>query len=190
LRLVTWVGIALLAVTVGTGWAGSESSKAYHQAPTGTHGPQDVARGGDNLAPAEKGGEKRILTEEEAAKEQRLRERVQQRWDAVVKRDFEKAFEFETPEYRKGHTAEDYGRQFGTMVQWHMARVKDIGYHSPDEAEVVVALDFSFPLPAGEDAKTTIDAREKWVFLEGDWWRRHVKSPLGGAKQSEPSPHE
>ena len=158
------------------------------QQGVGTGGPQDMAPApGESSVPAEAketGAEK--LTEEQQAKDRQLRERVRKRWDTVIERDFKKAYEFEAPEFRKEHTAEEYAGMFGPMIRWNVATVKQVRYDRPDEAEVIIDLDYSFPL-GGEMIRTKGIVTEQWVFLDSTWWRRHVQPTLGGVEQPDPS---
>jgi len=161
------------------------ASPALPQWPSGTAGPQSV-----QSAPAESASQPKPkeLTPEEAARDRALRERIQQRWDAVIGRDFAKAYAFETPDYRKTHTAEQYAGQFGSLVKWFMASVKEVKYDRADEAEVVVALDVILTLAGGDTARTTVNLNEQWVYLDGQWWRRDDHKRLGSSGPSEPSP--
>lgn len=121
--------------------------------------------------------------------EAQLKQRVEERWAAVIKRDFKTAYEYETPEFKKGHSAEQYAGQFGSAIEWRLATVKSIGYDRPDEADVVIAIDYSFNLPGGDQpARTTGNVHETWLFADGQWWRRDIEQPLGGGEQTEASP--
>jgi len=166
-RTMGWIGVyaALCATVFCANSAGA----------AGTMGPQSMEMpGAESAAPAPQ----RVLTAEEKALERRLRERAQERWNAIVERDFAKAYEYETPEYRRAHTAERYAAQFGRAVKWHMATVGSVRYDSPQDAEVTVAVETSFPLGAGQSARTTVDVKDKWRLIDGEWWRVDVPRPL------------
>ena len=121
-------------------------------------------------------------------KETELRERVQARWDAVIKGDLDRAYGFETPEYRKAYTEQEYKEEFGRRVRWHVATLKDLRYDQPDEVEAIIMLDYSFALPGGDQmARTTGQFTERWVYSDDQWWRRHARHTLGGKTQSQPS---
>jgi len=123
------------------------------------------------------------------AQEAQLKQRVAARWDAVIERDFAKAYEYATPDYRKAHSARQYAGKFGSAIDWHVATVKRIRYDRPNEADVVVTIGYSFDLPGGDQpARTTGDVHERWVLDDGQWWRRDIQQPLGGGKQSGESP--
>lgn len=187
--------LVVLVLNAGWAWADGDSGAAggpktsSPRSVVGTGGPQNMdSKPTEFSSPPPGAPQTPELSGEQAAKDRQLRDRVQQRWDAIIKGDFPKAYAYETPEYRKGHTAEEYRGQFGGMVRWRMATVKELRYDPPDEAEVVITLDYSFPLPAGDEwAKTTGDFKEQWVLLQDEWWRHTVRQPLRDGKQSEPS---
>ena len=104
--------------------------------------------------------------------------------------DLATAYAYETPEYRKEHTLKDYAEGFGGAVSWHMATVKAVRYDRATEAEVVIILDYSFPLGSDETARTSGEYKERWVFVGDQWWRQRVERPLGAANPTESSPPE
>jgi hypothetical protein len=174
--MATGLGAALLAF----------AALADDAEGTGTGGPQDLpvpAVESEEPAPRE------ALTPEQAALDERLRERVQERWNAMIERDLIKAYEYETPAYRETHTPTDYARSFGALVAWHVATVKDVRYDAPHEAVVKLTLDVSFPV-GGEEVRTTVPLDDHWVYLEDEWWRVDVDRPLGKVPESKPSPSE
>ncbi len=61
----------------------------------------------------EKTAEKKIALPEEL---------VEKRWDALISKDWEKAYNFETPSYRLASTVEDYENSFGTAITWISAK--------------------------------------------------------------------
>jgi hypothetical protein len=125
----------------------------------------------------------------ELPKEAELRERIQARWDAVVSGKLDKAYAFENPEYRKGHTEQEYREEFGRRIRWHVATLKDLRYDRADEVEAVITLEYSFALSGGgQMARTSSDITERWDYSDGEWWRRHVRYTLGGKAPSKPSP--
>ena len=111
--------------------------------------------------------------------------RVQARWDAVIARDFEKAYAFETPAYRSDHSAQDYAGQFGNLARWHVAKVRELRYNQPEAVEVVVNLDYSFNLPGvSRPVRTQLDILETWVHTDQEWWRRTDITPLMQGSES------
>jgi hypothetical protein len=172
--MVPWLVATIVALSAGAALATDTGS------PAGTAGPQRF------VAPPEPEPAPK-LTPEQRAREQALRERAQERWNAVVDRDFSRAYAFEAPDYRAAHTAKEYARKFGGAVEWHLATVKSVRYDSQDKAMVEVALEVSFPLGMGDEARTEVSLDDTWVFVEGQWWRLDTPQPLGFAPPTQPS---
>ena len=125
----------------------------------------------------------------ELPEEGELRERVQARWNAVLEGKLDKAYTFETPEYRKAHSEQEYRAEFGRQVRWHVATLKDLRYDRADEVEAVITLDYSFAIPgSAETVRTSSDVTERWVYSDHQWWRRHDRSILGATPHPQPSP--
>jgi len=107
----------------------------------------------------------------------------------TVNGQLDKAYAFETAEYRKAHTEQEYRDEFGRRVRWHMATLKDLRYDRADEVETVITLDYSFALPGGgEMVRTSSEITERWVYTDDHWWRRHARYTLGGGARPQPSP--
>jgi hypothetical protein len=110
----------------------------------------------------------------EAADEAQLKERVLARWQALIKRDFEAAYSFETPAYRAVYTVRQFLGQQGGQVDWRMATVKEIRYDDPVVARVVVEIAYRYAEP-GEGSQAlslTQDVKETWLRKDGQWWRQ------------------
>jgi hypothetical protein len=148
-----------------------------------TEGPQDM-RAQTKGAPSPEADESGVVVvfDEQALQMCRLRDRVEQRWHALIKRDFAAAYAYETPAYREENSLERFAAQFGTRVSWHIATVKQLRYDRADEATAAIALNYSFDLPTDEVAQTTSRIREQWVRVDNEWWHRDNRRPLGGGK--------
>jgi hypothetical protein len=68
-----------------------------------------------------------------------------------------------------------------------MATVGSVRYDSPQDAEVTVAVETSFPLGAGQNARTTVDVKDSWRLIDGEWWRVDVPRPLATPRSLKPS---
>jgi hypothetical protein len=162
------------------------SVKAAKPASGSTAGPQSFRPASEaeasEEAPKQAAG---VKLENEAE----LRKRVQARWDAALKGDFEAAYAFETPEYRKANPKEEYLFRMGRRVaRWHVATLKELRYDRADEAEAIVTLEYSFALPGSDRiVRTKGNFSEHWRFSDGTWWRQESRRPLGKKAQSNPS---
>jgi len=111
----------------------------------------------------------------DAAVEAQLKERVLARWQALIKRDFEVAYSFETPAYRAIYTPRQFMGQQGGQVGWRAAKVKEIRYDDPNVAWVLVEITFQFA-EAGENGQVrdmTQDLNEIWLRKDEQWWHQH-----------------
>lgn len=163
------------------GAAASVPSRSVTSGPQDMRSPADTSKLGDDEPPRAPGVK--------LIDEGRLKERVQARWDAAINGEFTKAYAFETPEFRKANKPEDYAFRLGrASVRWHVASLKELRYDQADQADAVVTLEFSFAIPGGDAlARTSGDFPERWVFLDGDWWREDIRGPVGGRPQPKPS---
>ena len=115
-----------------------------------------------------------------------LTERVNQYWGLLLKRDFEKSYMYEAPEYRQEVGIVDYARSFGAGVNWLGARVDKIE-EKGNEAVVYVAIRYVWNamMHMPKDGIESIIA-EKWSFVEGAWYHQRSKisdptsTPKGG----------
>lgn len=104
--------------------------------------------------------------------QQALESRVIARWDALVARNFELAYTFETPSYRKVYDAAHYKGKFGDRVAWLGARVSKVKDLGGGVAEVMVKLRFkaAVPIPGMSVVQEETNLKEKWVQEEGTWF--------------------
>lgn len=98
-----------------------------------------------------------------------LKARAQARWEALIKGDLKTAYGYSSPQYRAVVTLQHYRGRIGSIVQWKLARVKDVRYDGPTVASVLVEVTYDYEMPTG-DVKSTRLVREKWVYLDGNWW--------------------
>lgn len=111
------------------------------------------------------------LTDKQKA---RLVERVEQRWEAQSAKDWEKAWEFTTPNYRSVFPKELYRNNFSFDVDWELTGVDVLNYDAQAAVASVAARVMSSPSRHRQSASklgtipTTI--REKWLLINGEWW--------------------
>lgn len=108
------------------------------------------------------------------ADEAQLKERVLARWQALIKGDFDAAYQFETPAYRSIYTPSQFRYQFGNQTLWHMANVMDIHYDDPIMARVRVEVAYRYAEPAKGRGMQNMaqQVNETWLRKEGQWWRQ------------------
>ena len=101
--------------------------------------------------------------------EQVVTERVEARWDALIHRNFEKAWEYTQPAYRALVAQKDYSKQFGAAGQWKGVQVHQVTCE-PERCTVRlrVAAKVQAPPFTGQELVTYLE--EVWVRDEGQWW--------------------
>ena len=107
-----------------------------------------------------------------ASDDERVVERAQQRWDAVIAGDLETAYEFFSPGYRSTHSLIDFG------VAERMRRVKrnsaEYVEHTCEESRCLVKFRVGFtvyqPVPGMPkyDSKSMVE--DTWIKTNGEWW--------------------
>lgn len=111
------------------------------------------------------------------AHEQTLRQRVEARWDALLKRDYEQAYTFFSPTYRAVFSLEQFGRDQRSGVPVVDAEVADIEIDTPkDDSEIsrataIVNVAYQASLSESVGMTDIINTyREQWLQRDGEWW--------------------
>ena len=102
--------------------------------------------------------------------EQVVRQLATQRWQALLSRDFEKAYEFAVPSYRALKNVDYYKKnREATPVKWLAAEVFGVECEAVKcavriklESKPIVPLNFPGTIVGGID--------ETWVLEDGKWW--------------------
>jgi hypothetical protein len=112
------------------------------------------------------------LTEEQRAA---LEQRVEQRWQALVTRDFATAWEYTTPAYRGIFSKQLYVRKFSYATEWELTGLEVVNYDGAAAVASVVVRVMSKPTKLTSSASVAIGARprslrERWILEDGEWW--------------------
>jgi hypothetical protein len=173
----------MLEESVPAGIRDGESRSTQAARPQ-TAGPQSERLASPGARPS---AQQRKPSAEEMQREPLLRKRVAARWAALIAGDLATVYQLESPAYRKSNTAREHAASFGRQVKWKMATVTEVRYDLEDEAEVVVALDISFPL-GGDDVSTTVELSEDWVFVADTWYHDTLEQSPGSTLSPQPQP--
>jgi len=99
-----------------------------------------------------------------------VKARAEQRWQAMVAGEYEKAYEFLSPGFRSRVSAKEFRGRFEGRTEWTGADIQ--GVECEDDlcvATVVARFRFlgahPFPPYDGETAE-----KENWIRSEGQWW--------------------
>jgi hypothetical protein len=111
----------------------------------------------------------------DAAQRSVLEQRVRDRWHALEARDFEKAWEYTSPNYRAIFSKQLYVKKFSYAVEWELTEVEIVNYDSDAAVASVVVRVMSKPTKQTSSASVALGAtpsnlRERWIFAEGQWW--------------------
>ncbi|MEC9362823.1 MAG: hypothetical protein VYC42_06335 [Pseudomonadota bacterium] len=105
--------------------------------------------------------------------EQALRARVEARWDALIKVDMAKVYEFATPTYRKANSLNHLNNQYAAQVQRDSIRIDSVRFEegTPPSAKVALTLYFTTSGFGGSDPlKLDAPVTDTWVKVDGEWW--------------------
>ena len=101
--------------------------------------------------------------------EQIVTERVEARWAALIKGDFDKAWEYTQPGFKVVVRQADYRKRFGAAGQWKGVQVHAVTCEAERcSARIRLSSTVTTPQFKGMDITGYID--ETWVREDGQWW--------------------
>jgi hypothetical protein len=112
------------------------------------------------------------LSPEQAAA---LEQRVTQRWQTIINRDFDATWDFSSPNYREVFPRELYRFNYSYGVDWELTGVDILHYDSSAAVASVGVRVMTKPTKPTSAASKAIGAlpatiREQWIRIEGEWW--------------------
>lgn len=105
-----------------------------------------------------------------ASPQEQLRQRVTERWQALIAADYAKAYSYSTPAYRTLVTPEAYRGRQGTAVQRVAADVFSVDCPEPTHCKVRVVVKAKPPFGKAFDGLISAPVDEAWVLEDGQWW--------------------
>ncbi len=101
-----------------------------------------------------------------------VKQRAEQRWEAIFAKEYAKAYEYYSPGYRSKYSAVDVEIALRVQkVRWFSADYID---HSCEEKTCIVRFNLGYKIAApvpGVDVWTGWDTiEEQWIFTSGKWW--------------------
>ncbi|HEV8713597.1 MAG TPA: hypothetical protein VGX03_12315 [Candidatus Binatia bacterium] len=105
---------------------------------------------------------------------QSLEERVRGFWEARIAGDDLKAYSYEAYSQTGKMTPTQYVRARSPVFRYRTYTVKGIEEQG-DEATVTIDLRYSLALPTKKDVNLAMDLQERWVRLDGQWYRQLEK---------------
>lgn len=112
------------------------------------------------------------MTEVAQTQQALLEQRVTARWDALIRRDFEAAYSFNSPSYRELFPLNAFKSQFGDGAAWRRVEVVKVELKGEDAATVGINLYFGYHHLSAEKPEVEIKTyvQEPWVSVDGQWW--------------------
>jgi len=112
-----------------------------------------------------------LTPEQQAALEQRVRER----WQAMIERDFGQVWEYSTPTFRGVFPKSMYVHNFSYAVDWELTSIEVVNYDAVAAVASVAVGVMSQSTKQVSSASRALGAvpitiREKWIFTDGEWW--------------------
>ena len=106
--------------------------------------------------------------------EEMLKERGAAYWGYMCKQEFDKAYEFEYPVYKKLVSNTDYIRRFRPNVKWTKAVIEKIQIENDTAVmEVMVDADIAVTvpkIPKKFEVKPHVLLNEQWIKVDGAWY--------------------
>src|SRR5262245_20417226 len=119
-------------------------------------------------------------SERQRGQAESLEERVKEFWEARIAGDDIKAYTFEAYSKNGQMTANQYVRSRSPVFQYKSYKVKGIE-EKGDEATVIIDLRYNLALPTRRDVDLAMDLQERWVRLDGQWYRQLEKAKTDSA---------
>ncbi len=110
-----------------------------------------------------------VIAQVDSKSEAVLKDRVEQRWQALSQGRFDLAYQYQTPGFREIYSEQAYKGKFGSRVKWNSGRVKSIQIEG-DRAEVVVFITYVSFDAYGSPIQGERPVSERWVYLDDFWW--------------------
>lgn len=99
-----------------------------------------------------------------------IKQRGEARWQALVERDFDKAYNYITPSFRAVVTPASYRGRFGAGAIWLGGEVIAVDCPETTKCIAKVRIDYK-PLLAGRSGdKFSTYVDETWLQEAGQWW--------------------
>lgn len=99
-----------------------------------------------------------------------LEQRALARWQALIERRIESAYEYLTPGYRATRSVTEYAASVGSAVRWTKIAWHQAECAQPDSCLVQLLLDYSIHAPGVGEIPSISTQEERWLFVDGQWY--------------------
>jgi hypothetical protein len=106
------------------------------------------------------------------ASQQPIEDRILARWQHMIDRDFDSAWEFYTPGFRQLNPRETFSVEMSARpVRWHAAELLDV---ECEQDRCIASLRVTVQPTAGPATLRHLhipsETEETWLLLDGVWW--------------------
>lgn len=102
--------------------------------------------------------------------EEQVRLRATERWSAMIAKDINRAYTFNTPGYRAVVKPEVFSNRFGSAVTWVGSEVIAVECAESTKCVAKIRIDFKPLLSARSNGKMNTHIDETWLLEDGQWW--------------------
>ncbi len=102
--------------------------------------------------------------------EEQVRQRSTERWQALVKGEFSRAYTYYTPGFRAAITADGYRNRFGGAVTWVGAEVVAVNCPEASKCLATLRIDYKPSLSRQNSSTIATHLDETWLYENGQWW--------------------
>ena len=116
-------------------------------------------------------GEQVVQSSPSEAQGKKIGERAELRWDNIINKKFDAAYEMLSPGYRQTHDKKEYAEVIGNRpVHWTKATYLGHECASADVCTIRVNVVFNVLMPSVGTVKSENIIEEKWIRAGNEWF--------------------
>ena len=109
------------------------------------------------------------------AEREKLEQRVRDRWQYLLQRNFDKVWQYSTPNYRSIFPKQLFAHKFSYAVDRELTGLEVVNYDAGAAVASVAVRVMSRPVKQTSEASVAIGAvpitgNEQWLKVDGQWW--------------------
>ena len=117
------------------------------------------------------GGEQVSQSPPTQAQGEKIGQRAVQRWENIINKKFDDAYEMLSPGYRQTHDKKQYAEVIGNRpVRWTKATYVGHECESADVCTIQLNIEFNMTMPSVGVVKSENPVSEKWLRVENEWF--------------------
>ncbi len=106
-----------------------------------------------------------------ASPETVVRQRAQENWKAMMKKDFDSTYQLTPPSYRAATPITLYKKGFGDAIEWTAAEVASVKCETEDKCLAHMKVEAKSLHPLNRRAPPLVNYfDETWIREGGQWW--------------------